>query len=241
MAFGLTVKNDYGDTVIDGEWPNYTKMQEGVIPFTIINTNGNGDGKAVVVISLITPGTDSSPPILLIRPNGSIDGTVELAQVTTLGYPGNWTGFNLIFTQPYNSPTSVKPLQYKIYGVQPAPEAAWGMRVFSPSGAIVFDSSRQQLRLSRVITSPDWVLTSQYPGTNSNYGSWGQTHVTTLPADTYISISTISFDGIYASNPGALYLKRLRWGGGTLTMTTSAFMGGYGYGPPLAAQPVFCG
>jgi hypothetical protein len=240
MAFGLKVKNSYEDTIIDGEWPNYTKIQDGVIPFTMESTGGNGDRSLSLVITLSTPCTHSSPPILLIRPNGAIDGAVYLAYAAPLGAPGGWTGFKISFRQPYNSSTSYKSLQYRVYGVQPALVSAWGMRVFSPDGAIVFDSSYQQLILESVITSSDWALTVNLPGTTDNWLTWYQAHQTALLTNTYISVSTMNFLSAYGVNGSALYIRELHWGGGMLMMTTKAFNGGSGYGPPLEAQPIFC-
>ncbi|WP_433766629.1 hypothetical protein [Pseudomonas putida] len=123
MSYGFQSINDSSFVQIDSEAPRLCMLTKGAYA-------GSGDASGVFA----RPITSVDPPIVFIRPDA---GVVQVPiSIWFTGGPGNWTGFSM----KASAVTATLSGQYFVAAWASMGTAAYGMRLWGPDGALVYDS-----------------------------------------------------------------------------------------------------
>lgn len=137
MGYGLRVKNDSGELLIDSTYRNYEESELGTR--TITNNNTSTTWYTSIGIA-------SSPlvPLILFRPNTNYYSSV-------VGYGKSGSNYNAFYmaTHPAQS-TSINYICCRQSSVASA--ESYGLRVKNPSGDLVFDSGKKYFKVHSVHT-----------------------------------------------------------------------------------------
>lgn len=126
MSYGLSVTNGSNYLQIDSESPRLCAIYNGTYL---------ASGSRVAAVTFPSPITTQEPPCIFIRntPSKPNDAYTEMPMT---GSPGNWTGFQ-IWAGNINSRPEGKWFAAVFGSVA---QSQFGMRLWGPSGQIVFDS-----------------------------------------------------------------------------------------------------
>jgi hypothetical protein len=123
MSYGFQSINDNAFIQIDSEAPRLCLLTKGAYA-------GSGDASGVFA----RPVTSVDPPIVFIRPDA---GVMQVPiSVWFTGGPGNWTGFSMKASVVNASLSGL----YFVAAWASMGTAAYGMRLWGPSGELVYDS-----------------------------------------------------------------------------------------------------
>lgn len=203
MAFGIFVRNDFGDISIDDKWVNYSLLVESSISCVAGTWNPTSGGTPTYPQTVISTGTITSiePPILFAKHSGFLAGSTGhfIAECKPIGSPGAWTGFSIRC-----GGTGTRTLEYRIYAILPQ-ATSYGAVVKRGDGTIAFDSGRRPLIVERVIQPNEWSLTYNEA---AGPGFREQDYTIVRPTQAYISISTVLyFDGIVGRADGRVLVQ----------------------------------
>ncbi|MBC3948364.1 hypothetical protein [Pseudomonas folii] len=124
MSYGVICINESSYVQIDSEMPRLCVLTKGTYSGT---TDATG--------TFARPVTSIDPPIVFIRP--SQGGQIQIPiSVWFNGGPGNWTGFTMKASNIYSTLSG----EYFVAAWASMGTSAYGMRIWGPDGALVYDS-----------------------------------------------------------------------------------------------------
>jgi hypothetical protein len=212
MSFGFKAVNQNGETVIDADFLNYALAYSGSV------TCGNQN---TVTVTYPTALTTTDVPLIALKRWVGIDFMFQ--DISSVGTPGNWTGFRIrCFRASASAPTSVT-LQYKVFATGLPRLEDWGLQVFDGAGKRVFDSSRKLLIFRGRVEGE----TSAWQHTSGQVYQGGRTDYFThryavIGADEYVLVS--AFPPCWF---GRVNVYDVRYGSATLTAIVQPGFGFY--------------
>lgn len=123
MSYGVRCINDSGYVQIDSETPRLCVL-----------TKGSYSGSGVANVAFPRAVTSADPPLVFIRPDA---GAIQVPySVLFTGGPGNWTGFSMKASRVNANLSGL----YFAAAWASMGTAQFGMRIWDPAGALVYDS-----------------------------------------------------------------------------------------------------
>ena len=202
--YGLRVRNQGGDVVIDSQYRNMALLLEQQL-----------DVRTEVGYYTINfaPVTTDAPPVLAVRRWS--DPALFFSTVDYLGGPGNWTGVRLTFNGLDRHAGAKVWVRLYAYDLPPMP--GYGMKIRNAAGQLVFDSARLPLTFIGELGGrpQDWTWTSGRPLANAGRMDLYRPSAWNHLGDVYIAVG-LALDlelGVVRVN-GNPYraLVAIRWG-----------------------------
>jgi hypothetical protein len=156
MGYGIEVKNNAGDLIIDGVNKNFAQAESGSVTLA---------ANTITTISFTT--ATPQIPIIAIRPSANY---VHLVDYQKSG--SNWTGFRL-FSRLGGT------IYWRMYLAHPVTKAEnYGLNIYDASGNLVFDSARAYFKIYSVTTGITLATTGAtqtitHAGIENPYYLWG--------------------------------------------------------------------
>jgi hypothetical protein len=185
MSFGFQSINDGSFIQIDAEAPRLCMLTQGSYSGT---TNASGVFARAI--------TSQDPPLVFIRPDS---GVIQVPiSVWFTGGPGNWTGF----TMKASNVTATLSGQYFVAAWASMGTAAYGLRLWDQSAALVYDSGAPAVVVT--FAAGNWTyLGSEVLVVGSRY-IWSISKL--LGAGEYISLNPFAMNCHNASTGGGCAL-----------------------------------
>jgi hypothetical protein len=185
MSYGFQSINDNAFVQIDSELPRLCMLTRG-------SYAGTTDASGVFA----RPITSLDPPIVFIRPDA---GVMQVPiSVWFTGGPGNWTGF----TMKASNVTATLSGQYFVAAWASMGTAAYGMRLWGPAGALVYDSGAPAVVVT--YAAGNWVYIGDEVLTVGRRYIWAINKM--LGTGEYISLNPFAMNCHNASSGGGCAL-----------------------------------
>lgn len=167
MGFGLSFSNNDNVVVLDSEYARLCVIYSGrYFP-------NYGPGNFSSLITFPSPITSVEQPLVFLRPD-TVGGLLKMGALGAVqGSPGNWTGF---ITGMYDQVGFYPNGRYVVASFGAQPVADYGLRLFSSSGAPIFDSG-----------TPSFLFTRAFQ-------KWTYVKTTRLDQGEYVNYYTVPFD-----------------------------------------------
>ncbi|MEE5068661.1 hypothetical protein V2J79_05445 [Pseudomonas alliivorans] len=180
MSFGVISINDSNYVQIDAETPRLCVLTKGSYSGT--NTADATFARAV---------TSSDPPLVFIRP--AEGGPVQVPMsVWFTGGPGNWTGFSMKASNIQSTLSG----QYFVAAWASMGTSSYGMRIWGPNGALVYDSGAPAVVVT--FAAGDWTYAGSEQLTIGLRYKWSINKL--LGSGEHISINSFA---MHCHNPAA--------------------------------------
>jgi hypothetical protein len=185
MSYGFQSINDNAFVQIDSEVPRLCMLTKGAYA-------GSGDASGVFA----RPVTSVDPPIVFIRPDA---GVMQVPiSVWFTGGPGNWTGFSMKASVVNASLSGL----YFAAAWSSMGTAAYGMRLWGPTGALVYDSGAPAVVVT--FAAGNWVYIGDEVLTVGRRYIWAINKL--LGTGEYISLNPFAMNCHNASTGGGCAL-----------------------------------
>ncbi|WP_212625057.1 hypothetical protein [Pseudomonas sp. PP3] len=173
MSYGFQSINDNAFVQIDSEAPRLCLLTKGAYSGT---TDASGVFARVI--------TSQDPPLVFIRPDA---GVMQVPiSVWFTGGPGNWTGFSI----KASNVTASLSGQYFVAAWASMGTAAYGLRLWGPNGALVYDSGAPAVVVT--FAAGNWVYIGDEVLTVGRRYIWAINKL--LGAGEYISINPFAMN-----------------------------------------------
>ncbi len=155
MSYGFFVRGTQGHLIIDDENPTLAQVERGdiVVTHSLPNTGRLAHWAVCNVVYKQVVRTQI-PPFVFGVPTSAGPAGLAIGMFCHIGGPGNWTGFRLIVTasvrfEALDATTVGQRIgvgrhtgwEYRVCGFEAPPSSdGYGMRIWGPSGKLVFDS-----------------------------------------------------------------------------------------------------
>jgi len=202
MNYGFQSINDNSFVQIDSEAPRLCVLTKGTY-------SGNGTASGAFARAV----TSQDPPMVFIRPNqtGSIQVPIS---VWFTGGPGNWTGFSMAASVVDGTLSG----SYFVAAWASMGTAAYGMRLWGPDGALVYDSGAPAVVVT--FAAGNWTyLGMEQLGVSRRY-IWGIGK--SLGPGEYVSLNPFTMNCQSAGSGGGCALG-VDYAGGRILMYSLAF------------------
>ncbi len=181
--YGAEFTNDFGVVTISSNTVTLSMQQRGSFTGSNDLSRQYPDNRhgVRVTVAYPRPVTSQIAPVVMLIPRGYINGHWHAFEPT--GGPGYWTGFNISFMEhypgelvsyyyTYDSPISLTSWDWAVASAEEVPYSSdtYGMRVWGPTGKLVFDSGTPVVRLLGQVSN--WARASNYPQWRSYTSPW---------------------------------------------------------------------
>ena len=202
MAYGIEIKNNNGNLLIDQDYQSYFLVERRSVNLTFSQNYGQGGNRGFypVTVNFTRTITSSNPPMIVMR---SLSGSpISVAKLN--GRPGNWTGLEMVTPRQAGVSSTSAQYEYECYvtannAVSTAQSAGYwvdngyGIIVNDSGGNRVFDSRMVNQAISGVsfansgISKSSWRTGGGY-GESNYFNSKAGSIVHTIPSNTFIDI-----------------------------------------------------
>jgi hypothetical protein len=164
MTFGVQFTNTGNVVTLDSEFARLSVICSGRYAPTEESNLGSTTNFPVVI-------TTQEPPLVFVRPDTTtLQSGLTLMRVN--GSPGAWTGF---YVRAQNASTAQPNGRYFAAAFKAQATAAYGMRLWDASGALIFDSGTSSALFTRA------------------FQNWTYDHTVTVSPN-FFNYYTVSFD-----------------------------------------------
>jgi hypothetical protein len=185
MSYGFQSINDNAFVQIDSEAPRLCMLTKG-------SYSGMTDASGVFARAI----TSQDPPLVFVRPD---PGVIQVPiSVWFTGGPGNWTGF----TMKASNVTATLSGQYFVAAWASMGTAAYGLRLWGPTGALVYDSGAPAVVVT--YAAGNWVYIGDEVLAVGRRYIWAINKL--LGASEYISLNPFAMNCHNASSGGGCAL-----------------------------------
>ncbi len=143
MGYGVRIKNSSGNLIIDGTYKNFAEYASGTVAMGVYNT-----------VATIAFAATTQIPLIALRNISTVCYVIPYGIRKT---GSDYDGFYLL--RGYGGGTGAFNVDWKVYLAHPAASGeTYGIKIYDPTGVLLFESGRNYFNLYQVDTGISLVV-----------------------------------------------------------------------------------